>query len=262
MVAILIFFVAHWYLSLFSQTFFQHRYAAHCAFSMTRGWERVFFIFAYITQGSSYMSPRVYAIMHRIHHAFTDTEHDPHSPSYDKNLFTMMWRTSLTYVDIMYGRLKVEERFTKNVPDWRWFDRWGNTWASRIMWSAFYVAFYLYFAPSAWWYILIPIHIAMGPIHGVVINWFAHKYGNVNFETDNTSRNLFKIDLLMLGEGYHNNHHKFPSRTNFAARKGEFDPCYPVIAVLKKCGVLKVAAAEKPLPAQLAEEQSSAMPDR
>jgi len=188
------------------------------------------------------MSPRVYAIMHRIHHAYTDTENDPHSPSYDKNLFSMMWRTSATYVGIMYGRINVEERFSKNLPDWSWFDRWGNTWLSRIIWSAFYVWFYITFAPSAWWFLLVPVHIMMGPIHGVIINWFAHKYGDVNFETDNTSKNLFKVDLLMMGEGYHNNHHKFPSRANFAAKKGEFDICYPVIAVLKRLKIIKLAA--------------------
>jgi stearoyl-CoA desaturase (delta-9 desaturase) len=80
----------------------------------------------------------------------------------------------------------------------------------------------------------------MGPLHGVIINWFAHKYGHVNFETDNTSKNLFKIDWLMFGEGYHNNHHKFPSKTNFATNKGEFDPCYPIIKLLNKAGVIKV----------------------
>ncbi|MFL5772967.1 MAG: acyl-CoA desaturase [Flavisolibacter sp.] len=241
MILILIFFVAHWYFSLFSQTFFQHRYAAHKAFTMNSFWEKFFFVFAYLTQGSSYMSPRVYGIMHRIHHAYTDTEHDPHSPSYDKNLFSMMWRTSVTYVGIMYGKISVEERFTKNVPDWRWFDWWGNTWYSRALWVGIYTWFYVAFAPSAWWYLLIPLHAAMGPIHGVIINWFAHKYGEVNYETDNTSRNLFKIDLLMLGEGYHNNHHKYPSRSNFASRKGEFDFTYPVIALLKKCKVIKMS---------------------
>ncbi len=158
----------------------------------------------------------------------------------DKNIISMMWRTSATYVGIMYNRMPVEERFTKNVPDWNWFDRWGNTWWSRILWSAVYVWFYVAFAPSAWWYLLIPLHIAMGPIHGVVINWFAHKYGGVNFETDNTSKNLFKVDWLMLGEGYHNNHHKYPSRSNFAMKRGEFDPIYPVVKLLSKFKVIRV----------------------
>ncbi len=240
MVFIICFFILHWYLSLFSQTFFQHRYAAHKSFTMNRFWERFFFVFAYITQGSSYMSPRVYGIMHRLHHAYADTEKDPHSPAYDKNLFSMMLRTSMTYVGIMYGKIKVDERFTKNVPDWKWFDWWGNTWYSRVLWSAVYVLIYVVFAPSAWWYILILVHIAMGPVHGVIINWFAHKYGTVNFDTDNTSKNLFKLDLLMLGEAYHNNHHTFPSRSNFAFNKGEFDLCYPAIALFNKLGIIKM----------------------
>src|SRR5271154_7067029 len=115
---ILIFFLAHWYLSLFSQTFFQHRYAAHSAFTMSRGWERFFYLFAYVTQGSSFMSPRAYAIMHRMHHAYTDTEKDPHSPSYDDNVFKMMWRTKNIYTDILHERTPIEERFLKNVPNW------------------------------------------------------------------------------------------------------------------------------------------------
>ncbi len=80
----------------------------------------------------------------------------------------------------------------------------------------------------------------MGPVHGVIVNWFAHKYGKTNFETDNTSKNLFKVDWLMFGEGYHNNHHKFPSRSNFAAKKGEFDFCYPLIRALAALRVIKL----------------------
>src|ERR1044072_4081326 len=123
---ILFFFIAIWYLSLFSQTFFQHRYAAHGAFKMSRGWEKVFFILAYITQGSSYMSPRGYAIMHRYHHAFTDTEKDPHSPSFSSNMLAMMWRTRNFYQDIIKGRMVIEPRFEKNIPVWPAFDRFAN----------------------------------------------------------------------------------------------------------------------------------------
>src|SRR5579859_6300015 len=97
---ILLFFIATWYSSLFFQTFFQHRYAAHGAFRMNSRWERVFFILTYVTQGSSYMSPRAYAIMHRMHHAYTDTEKDPHSPSFSKNIFSMMLRTRNIYTKI------------------------------------------------------------------------------------------------------------------------------------------------------------------
>ena len=97
------------------------------------------------------------------------------------------------------------------------------------------------FAPSAIYYLLIPIHVVMGSIQGVIINWFAHKYGKVNFENNNSSKNLFKIDIFMIGEGYHNNHHKFPSRKNFAVKKGELDFCYIIISLL---GFLHIIGAK------------------
>ena len=46
--AILIFFLAHWYLSLFAQTFFLHRYAAHQMFTMSKFWEKVFYFLSRI----------------------------------------------------------------------------------------------------------------------------------------------------------------------------------------------------------------------
>ena len=60
---ILIFFVSLWYMSLFTQTFFQHRYAAHAAFKMSKFWERFFFIFTYLMQGYSYSCPRSYPVI-------------------------------------------------------------------------------------------------------------------------------------------------------------------------------------------------------
>jgi stearoyl-CoA desaturase (delta-9 desaturase) len=241
---IVIFFAAVWYLSLFSQTFFHHRYASHGAFTMSKGWEKFFFIFSYITQGSHYMSPGAYAIMHRLHHAHTDTEQDPHSPNFSSNIFSMMMRTRRIYQDILKGKLKVEEKFTKNLPEWKGFDRWGNSLWSRLLWVAAYVTFFILFATSPWLYLLLPVVIAMGAFHGAIINWFAHKIGYRNFKLKNTSENLLFVDVLMLGESYHNNHHKRPSAVNFGYRWHEIDPVYPVILLLNKLKVIRIAAAQ------------------
>lgn len=78
---------------------------------------------SYTMRGSSYMSPRAYAIMHRMHHAFTDTEKDPHSPRYSGNVFTMMMRTNKIYMGIYKGTLQVDDKFMKNIPDWPAFDK-------------------------------------------------------------------------------------------------------------------------------------------
>ena len=237
---IIIFFIAVWYLSLFAQTFFHHRYASHGAFTMSKGWEKFFFIFSYITQGAHYMSPRVYAIMHRMHHAHTDTEEDPHSPAFSSNLISMMLRTRTYYNDIDRGRRKVEPAFMKNLPEWKGFDKWANSLPSRILWTVAYVAVFIIFATSAWMYLLLPVILAMGAFHGALINWFAHKYGYINFKLRNTSRNLLFIDVLMLGESYHNNHHKRPSAVNFGKRWHEIDPVYPVIRLLAWLRVIKL----------------------
>jgi stearoyl-CoA desaturase (delta-9 desaturase) len=174
---ILIFFLALWYSSLFFQTFFQHRYAAHGAFKMNKPWERVFHVLTYIAQGSSYMSPRAYAVMHRMHHAYTDTEKDPHSPAYSKNIFAMMWRTRTIYAEIYEGKFPVEPRFAKNLPEWNGFERWATSTLSRVLWMLGYIAFFILFATSPWLYLLLPVIFAMGAFHGVIINWFAHKFG-------------------------------------------------------------------------------------
>lgn len=194
------------------------------------------------------MSPRAYAIMHRMHHAYTDTDRDPHSPSYDKNVFAMMWRTRNIYLNILKNKCVVEKRFTKNLPTWNWFDSFANSWLSRLMWVGIYTMLYIEFAPSFWFLLLLPLHIAMGPVHGVIINWFAHKYGDVHYSMKNTSKNLFKFDWLMMGEGYHNNHHASPSRSNFAVRKGEIDLCFPIIYLLAKLKIIRQPLRPVPIP--------------
>lgn len=251
---VFIFFISLWYLSLFSQTFFQHRYAAHGAFTMSRGWERVFYVFTWITQGSSYLSPRAYAIMHRYHHAYTDTPEDPHSPSFSTNVFAMMWRTRNYYNALTSGKMDVEPRFEKNLPLWPAFDRFADGAASRIFWMLLYVAFFAYFATSPWQWLLLPICMIMGPFHGAIVNWFAHKYGYINFRQRNTSMNLLSVDFLMLGESYHNNHHKHPSDINFGKRWHELDPVYPVIRLFAWMRIIRL---NKPVPAVVREKAAS-----
>ena len=239
---ILIFFACHWYLSLFFQTFFHHRYSAHQMFTMSPKTERVFIFLSWIFQGSSYLSPYSYGILHRLHHAYADTEKDPHSPKYDKNIWMMMWRTKKIYCDILEDKYPVEDKFKKDLPYWPELERLADRWIVRIAWGAFYVIFYMAFATSPWMYLLLPIHFLMGPFHGAIINWFAHTIGSVRFRMNDTSKNLFPVDLLMLGEGYHNNHHGHPGRANFGIKWYEIDPVYPFIKLFHWMRIIRLRA--------------------
>lgn len=244
MVAIIIFFVAHWYLSLFSQTFFLHRYAAHKMFIMNKFWERFFYLFTYLTQGASYLSPRGYAILHRMHHAYSDTERDPHTPHHSNNVFHMMWKTKTIYSNIVaFDYDDDARRFDGNIPIWNFIEKLGASWGSRLFWGTVYVMFYMWFVPLDMWYLflLLPIHFLIGPVHGAIVNWSGHKYGYQNFDNNDKSRNSLALDVLMMGELFQNNHHKLPNRVNFGVKWFELDPTYPVIRLLILMRIIRLS---------------------
>src|SRR5215471_6600148 len=179
---ILVLFVTHWTLSIFAQTFFLHRYGAHRMFRMIRFWDRFFYLFSFIAQGPSFLIPRAYAILHREHHAFSDTQRDPHSPRFFSNAASMMWQTKRSYDRYAYRRAEPEARFLGPTPEWQLIDRLSQSWITRMLLGTLYALFYLHFAPSAGWFLLLPVHWLMGPIHGAIVNWCGHRYGYANFD--------------------------------------------------------------------------------
>jgi stearoyl-CoA desaturase (delta-9 desaturase) len=242
--AVLVFFVAHWQLSVFFQTFFLHRFGAHSQFTMSKGWERFFHLATYVLQGPSFLSSRAYAILHRMHHAYSDTEKDPHSPLFHPNVAVMMWKTKKSYDDFAYRRVEPEARFTVGVPDWPALDRFSQNWLTRLAWMPLYAAFYLKFATAPWQYALLPLHFIMGPIHGAIVNWCGHRYGYRNYDNGDVSRNTLPIDFLTAGELFQNNHHKFGMSPNFAARWFELDPTYQVMKLFAWLGIIDMKGAQ------------------
>jgi len=211
---------------------------------MTRFWEKYFYTLTWISQGSSYLSPRAYALLHRMHHAYSDTEKDPHSPHHTENLFTMMWKTKDIYNDFVYNRVQPDPKFDRNYPVWPRLEKIADTWFSRIAWGTFYVLVYIaaYVYLDMPWYLffLLPIHFLMGPIHGAIVNWSGHKYGYSNFDNHDKSKNSLIFDFFMLGELFQNNHHKLPNRVNFGAKWYEVDPVYPIIKFLHWVRIIRL----------------------
>lgn len=243
---ICMFFVLHWQTSVFFQTFFHHRYGAHRMYSMHKRWERFFYLCAYAAQGPSFLVPRAYGILHRMHHAFSDTPKDPHSPMNHSSVWTMMLATKRRYDDFAYDRVQPEARFDGGLPSWPGLDRLSQSWVMRIAWGTAYTLFYLKFATQPWMFALLPFHYVMGPVHGAIVNWCGHRYGYQNFDNGDHSRNTLVFDFLTAGELFQNNHHKFATRPNFAARWFEVDPGYALIRVLSSLGIVQPTRARPP----------------
>ncbi len=241
------FFVSHWLLSVLFQSMFQHRYAAHKMYTMSPRTEKVIHFLTWLVQGSSYLNPRGYAILHREHHAFSDTENDPHAPGFHQNALAMMWRTKKRYDDYAHDRVKPEARFDGDVPEWKLIDvTLGQSWPMRVLFSVAYAAFYFAFA-THWWQIafMLPFHFVMGPVHGAIVNWCGHKYGYQSFDNGDKSRNTLPIDVLTMGELFQNNHHKYGASPNFAARWFEIDPTWQVLKVLAAARIVTIRTPQR-----------------
>jgi len=248
--AVVILFLVHWQLSVFCQSFFLHRYGAHRQFTMSRGWETFFNWLTAISQNSTYLNPRGYAILHRMHHAYSDTEKDPHSPRGYKflvpGLFQMMTKTKRIYHEIAYYEKDPEKRFEGEFPHSPVLDWMGKSWMMRVLWGAGFLIFYVAFATAWWQWLLLPTHWMMGAIHGSIVNWAGHRYGYRNFDDQkDVSRNTLPIDFLTAGELCQNNHHKYPMSPNFAARWFEIDTTYQIMKVLDWVGIIDMSGAQK-----------------
>jgi stearoyl-CoA desaturase (delta-9 desaturase) len=239
---IILLLIIHWYSSLFFQTFFLHRYSAHKHFTMSKSWEKVFYLLAWLTQGFTALSPKVYGKLHRMHHAFADTEQDVHSPKFDKSVLAMMLKTDKIFRGIKQGKIEVEDRFCKNLPDWQFMEKYAYNLPPRILWVVIYTLVYVYAVPenALWMWALFPLHFLMTALQGVLINWFAHRIGYRNYEVVDTSTNLMAFDIITMGEGYHNNHHASSGNANFSKKWYEFDPCYSIILVFNALGIIKL----------------------
>ena len=250
-------FMIVWFGGLFFQSAFFHRYSAHQTYTMSLFMEKIFFLGAYLFQGSSYLSAYTYGLMHRIHHAHTDTHLDPHSPKYDETAISMMLRTARTY-NMMFHHERymgnhIPSKFKKNLPSWHSVDMLGHNWISRVAWIVLYTALFVWFAHTVdhvngfeWiiWTVLLIIMFGMGPFHGLIVNWYGHVYGYRNHHTGDLSRNIGTrfiavfMNFIMMGEDLHNNHHHAMHAANFTCRWWEYDMIYSCLYLLHSLGII------------------------
>ena len=245
MFAILCFFLFHWFFSLFFHSFFLHRYATHRMFITSKSWERIFYFATWIAQGSSYLIPRAYAVMHRMHHTYSDTEKDPHSPHFFKDIIDMMRHTYIIFKGFTSGTNLPEPQFTREyIPVWDRLDRIAHHNLTRFLFGVTYTSFYIVFAPNYWWFLLLPVHFFIGPIQGAIVNWFGHKVGYANFDNGDHSKNSSPWGIIMMGELFQNNHHHQEGDANFAKKWFEFDTTFLIMRVMDRMKIITLLPAQ------------------
>ncbi|HTJ84460.1 MAG TPA: hypothetical protein VL400_22230, partial [Polyangiaceae bacterium] len=162
-----------------------------------------------------------------------------------KGFIDMNVRTATRYAGLWGGTIQPESRFLGGYPSWPALEKVGDSWLTRVGFGALYTIPYFLYAPHWAFFLLLPAHFFMGPLHGAIVNWCGHKYGYRNFATDDKSTNTLFFDFVTLGELFQNNHHRFGQALNFAARKWEIDPAYWVIRALAAFGWIRIVKEQK-----------------
>lgn len=164
----------------------------------------------------------VWAAMHRQHHAYSDTEDDPHSPTFMGFLKTyfgiVTYQPKLTFAkDLLRDKLVMffhKKYFLVNIVyDILLF----------LIEPSFIIWFHLFPATLLW-------HATAAINYFSHIDWFGYR----NYETKDHSRNSTLLAVLVSGEGYHNNHHKDPKNFNFAHNNNEFDITGFILKIFKR----------------------------
>ncbi|MGE3507947.1 MAG: acyl-CoA desaturase [Vicinamibacterales bacterium] len=205
-----------------------HRYFAHRAFQMDRVAR---FVWAWIGTSAMQKGPLWWAGHHVHHHRFADREGDPHSP----------WVSGFYYAHIGWFLNDARhDRLEPSNPVIRDFSR-----AREIAWlDRYYVVPPLLLAATllawgglpwlVWGFCLPTVTLAHATF---AINTVNHMFGTRRFATIDESRNNLFTAFFAVGEGWHNNHHRYQR----AARNGfywwEFDPTWYVIRLMALVGL-------------------------
>ena len=232
--------VALYALRMFAITAFYHRYFAHRAFRASRGWQ---FVFAVLGATAVQRGPLWWAAHHRHHHVHSDRPGDAHSAVQDGFLWSHM------------GWFLARENFaTRNhlvrdlarYPELRWLDRYDVAVPAALgvgLWAlgAWLEAAHPSLGTGPWQLVVWGFCISTVVLfHATfVINSLAHRWGARRYETGDESRNNPLLALITLGEGWHNNHHRYPS----AARQGfywwELDLSWYGLKLLAALGIVR-----------------------
>ncbi|MFZ3230873.1 MAG: acyl-CoA desaturase [Pseudobdellovibrio sp.] len=188
------------------------------------------------------IDPKAWACMHRMHHMFSDTEQDPHSPKIF-GVFGVAMEQLHSYENVLRQLIRGNPMYTRLVSDVPFDVSFLNR---KKLWMLPYVlhlaiSLVLGFTTGS---VLIGVAYYVGimshPVQGWMVNALAHKYGYRNFSTKDESTNNWLVSFLVFGEGYQNNHHARPKRANFAIRSSEFDFGYGLCLISQKLGLLRL----------------------
>ena len=210
-----------------------HRCLAHRTFRTSRVFQ---FVLAWFGTSAMQRGPLWFVALHRAHHRHADTELDVHSP-----VARSFWWGHIGW--ILCRRFdEADLRMVRDLsayPELRWLDRaFLVPPATTLLGCA--AAGYLLPGTSVLQVLVwgFAVSTVLSYHATFAVNSLSHRYGSRPFHTKDNSRNNWLVAAIMMGEGFHNNHHRFPASARFGCERWQIDIGYCVLWLLAKAGLV------------------------
>ncbi len=222
-----------------------HRLFAHKAFDTYR-WIRVYWMImgALAVQAS----PLAWCAVHRRHHSITDRPGDPHSPHIHGdgwwNALKGFWYSHTGWLFTGYLTRTDHKRFAPDLledPIAVWIHR-----SYEVFWVPLSLAIPAIIAglvtgtwQGAWLGFLWGGLARVFLVHHITwsVNSICHLFGSSDYKVNDHSRNNLFVALASFGEGWHNNHHAFPSSAKQGLKWWQLDVSWYIIRTMQFLGL-------------------------
>lgn len=205
-----------------------HRLLAHRSFETRAPVKWMLLLLAAFTLQQG---PLSWVRIHRAHHAHADRDADPHSP------LRGFWYGHIGWTFLAHriaGRSPEVRRVPPDLardPVVRFFEKahypiyFSSLLAIYLLWG------WAYFLWVGCFRTVLCLHVTWS------VNSFSHGCGYRSHETNDISTNNPWVAAVTAGEGWHNNHHRFPRSARHGLRPGEFDQSWWCIRLLGWLGL-------------------------
>jgi len=202
-----------------------HRYFGHHAFHTSRAFQ----FFLALCAASTFGDPIRFAGKHCFHHRHADRMGDPHTPLRG---FWSSWFGS--HLDSRYRDEDIcrQVRWLTRYPELRWLHRHSLLPGSLLGGIAYLLGGFSGMAIGVLLGAMILLHQSSS------VNYLCHKFGQRRFDTRDLSTNNLAVSLLTFGEGWHNNHHRYPASARAGFGWWEIDMFYWVICLFAALGLV------------------------
>lgn len=216
-----------------------HRYFSHRSYRTSRAFA---FVLALGAACAVQRGALWWAGTHRHHHRHSDEEVDAHSPVAHGFWWSHIgWITSRRHFPTNYGEVRDLAKF----PELVFLNRFDTVVPILFALSLYGLGAVLgAYAPElgvtgaqtlVWGFFISTTAL----FHGTAsINSFSHLFGSRRFSTGEHSRNNALLAFITLGEGWHNNHHRYMSSVRQGFYWWEFDPTWWGLKLLAASGLV------------------------